>query len=70
MLLYMNTLLEAFNEDSSYYTDFALLQRGSGEYDNTRTGSPSLEPTETTPLNPTYTSLPTQEEVCKHIGCS
>lgn len=34
----------------------------SGEYDNTRTRSPSLEPSETTPLNTAY-GLPTQEEV-------
>lgn len=39
--------------------------RMSGEYDNTRTRSPSLEPTETTPLNPSHASLPTQEEVIR-----
>ncbi|KAG7173393.1 ARF GTPase-activating protein GIT2-like, partial [Homarus americanus] len=38
--------------------------RMSGEYDNTRTRSPSLEPSETTPLNPSY-GLPTQEEVVR-----
>lgn len=38
--------------------------RMSGEYDNTRTRSPSLEPTETTPLNLPYCQ-PTQEEVVR-----
>ncbi|KAK3886366.1 hypothetical protein Pcinc_009470 [Petrolisthes cinctipes] len=38
--------------------------RMSGEYDNTRTRSPSLEASETTPLNTAY-GLPTQEEVVK-----
>ncbi|XP_069952544.1 ARF GTPase-activating protein GIT2 isoform X2 [Cherax quadricarinatus] len=38
--------------------------RMSGEYDNTRTRSPSLEPSETTPLNSSY-GLPTQEEVVR-----
>ncbi|XP_045584091.1 ARF GTPase-activating protein GIT2 isoform X2 [Procambarus clarkii] len=38
--------------------------RMSGEYDNTRTRSPSLEPSETTPLNPSY-ALPSQEEVVR-----
>lgn len=52
--------------DQTRTTSYQLnTMRGSGEYDNTRTGSPSLEPTETTPLNPTYTSLPTQEEVVR-----
>ncbi|XP_066959519.1 ARF GTPase-activating protein GIT2 isoform X2 [Macrobrachium rosenbergii] len=38
--------------------------RMSGEYDNTQMRSPSLEPTETTPLNPLQ-SLPSQEEVVR-----
>lgn len=38
--------------------------RGSGEYDNTRTRSPSLEVSESTPLSASY-GLPTQEEVVK-----
>ncbi|XP_064080865.1 ARF GTPase-activating protein GIT2-like isoform X2 [Macrobrachium nipponense] len=38
--------------------------RMSGEYDNTQMRSPSLEPTETTPLNP-HQSLPSQEEVVR-----
>ncbi|KAK7066923.1 glycerophosphoinositol permease [Halocaridina rubra] len=39
--------------------------RVSGEYDNTRSRSPSLEPTETTPLNPSSSALPTQKEVIR-----
>ena len=39
-----------------------VSQRVSGEYDNTRARSPSLEASETTPLSASY-ALPTQEEV-------
>ncbi|MPC44468.1 ARF GTPase-activating protein GIT2 [Portunus trituberculatus] len=42
----------------------AVFQRVSGEYDNTRARSPSLEASETTPLSASY-ALPTQEEVVK-----
>ncbi|XP_063866860.1 ARF GTPase-activating protein GIT2-like isoform X2 [Scylla paramamosain] len=42
----------------------AFSARVSGEYDNTRARSPSLEASETTPLSASY-ALPTQEEVVK-----
>ncbi|XP_045104639.1 ARF GTPase-activating protein GIT2-like isoform X5 [Portunus trituberculatus] len=42
----------------------AFAARVSGEYDNTRARSPSLEASETTPLSASY-ALPTQEEVVK-----
>ncbi|XP_050728597.1 ARF GTPase-activating protein GIT2-like isoform X4 [Eriocheir sinensis] len=42
----------------------AFSGRVSGEYDNTRTHSPGVEPSEMTPLNSSY-GIPTQEEVVK-----